>query len=116
MDNCYLKEFQEGWIAVQNRKRQVGFGLAWDPQVFRYLWIWQALGGGIGYPWYGQTYAMALEPWSSYPCEGLVTAIENGTAQQLQPGEALDAWPTAVVFEETGDVRRVDRDGRVELT
>jgi hypothetical protein len=64
----------------------VGFGLAWDAQVFRYAWIWQALGGGIGYPWYGRTYAMGLEPWTSYPCAGLQAAVERGTSLSLNPG------------------------------
>lgn len=115
MDNCYLKDFQEGWIAVQNQNRQLGFGLSWDPAVFRYLWIWQALGGGIGYPWYGRTYALALEPWSSYPCQGLTTAIENSTALQLQAGETRDAWLTAVVFEKPGEVCQIDKDGQVQI-
>jgi len=115
MDNCYLRDFQEGWISVQNQNMNLGFGLIWDPAVFRYLWIWQALGGGIGYPWYGRTYCMGLEPWSSYPCAGLSQAIENGTALQLQAGETKTAWLTAVAFPGNGDVSHMDRDGQVML-
>ncbi len=70
MDNCYLKNFSEGWIAVENPDLKLGFGLSWNADVFRYMWLWQALGGGIGYPWYGRTYAIGLEPWASYPCAG----------------------------------------------
>jgi hypothetical protein len=113
MDNCYLKDFQEGWIAVANPRRNVGFGLAWDPAVFRYIWIWQALGGGIGYPWYGRTYNMGIEPWSSYPCAGLQKAIQRGTATALDPGASLGAWLNAVAFTGLEEVSQIDREGNV---
>jgi hypothetical protein len=113
MDNCYLKEFTAGWIAINSRRLNTGFGLAWDPQVFRYIWLWQALGGGIGYPWYGRTYNIGIEPWTSYPCVGLDKAIENNTALTLQPGESIDAWLTAAVFSELDEVRHISRDGTV---
>jgi hypothetical protein len=112
MDNCYLKGFTEGWIAV-NKPGQVGFGLAWDPNVFRYVWVWQALGGGLGYPWYGRTYNMGIEPWTSYPCAGLVNAVERGTALHLEAGENLEAWLCAVAFTGKETVSKIDRDGTV---
>lgn len=113
MDNCYLKDFETGWIAIQNTKLDLGFGLAWDPDVFRYVWMWQALGGGQGYPWYGRTYCIGIEPWTSYPCSGLEAAIDNRTARTLEPGGSLDSWLTAVAFTGQGDVNHIARDGRV---
>lgn len=111
MDNCYLSEFDEGWIAVSNTSRQIGFGLAWDPKVFRYIWLWQALGGGIGYPWYGRTYNMGIEPWTSFPCGGLNEAIKRQTAMQLEAGESLNVWLTALAFTNKDDVTYINRDG-----
>jgi hypothetical protein len=113
MDNCYLKHLSEGWISIQSQRLNLGLGLAWDPAVFRYVWLWQALGGGLGYPWYGRTYNIGIEPWTSYPCVGLVNAVQNGSARQLQPGESLAAWLTAVVFTDRADVHHIDRDGSV---
>jgi hypothetical protein len=113
MDNCYLNEFQKGWVAVVKPKLRVGFGLAWDPKIFRYLWIWQALGGGIGYPWYGRTYAMGIEPWTSYPCAGIDVAVANGTSMRLEPGGHLDAWLTAVAFTGIESVSNIGADGQV---
>jgi hypothetical protein len=113
MDNCYLKEFSEGWIAVVNHERGVGFGLSWDPNVFRYVWLWQAFGGGIGYPWYGRTYNMGIEPWTSYPCVGLEKAIQYGTALLLEPGHVLEAWLSAVAFEGKHDVSLITKEGEV---
>ncbi len=111
MDNCYLKDFTEGWIAVNSRRVNTGFGLAWDARVFRYVWLWQALGGGIGYPWYGRTYNIGIEPWTSYPCVGLREAVKNDTALTLQPGESIESWLTAVIFSDFPEVRTIARDG-----
>ncbi len=111
MDNCYLYGFKDGWISVQNGDKGVGFGLAWDAEVFRYVWMWQALGGGLGYPWYGRTYGMGIEPWSSYPCSGLNAAVANGTSRQLGPGATMTAWLTAVAFEGSPEVTKINRDG-----
>jgi hypothetical protein len=108
-----LKHLSEGWISIQSQRLNLGLGLAWDPAVFRYVWLWQALGGGLGYPWYGRTYNIGIEPWTSYPCVGLVNAVQNGSARQLQPGESLAAWLTAVVFTDRADVHHIDRDGSV---
>ncbi len=113
MDNCYLSEFEEGWIAISNTRRKVGFGLAWNPDVFRYTWIWQAFGGGIGYPWYGRTYNMGIEPWTSFPCGGLNEALQRGTALQIGPGEQLSTWLTAVAYTDADVVSSIKRDGTV---
>ena len=114
MDNCYLKDFSEGWIAVTNPGKRVGFGLSWDASVFRYVWIWQALGGGLGYPWYGRTYNMGIEPWSSYPCAGLAEVVQRGTALTLPPGESCKVWLNAVAFEGLDEVTNIDQEGRVK--
>lgn len=111
MDNFYIKEFTEGWIAVA--KDGIGFGLAWDPDVFRYIWVWQAFGGGLGYPWYGRTYNMGIEPWTSYPCVGLEESIKKGTALNLQPNEKLTSWLTATAFVDKREVKRILRSGQV---
>jgi hypothetical protein len=113
MDNCYLRDFKEGWIAISNRNRGAGFGLAWDVEVFRSIWLWQALGGGLGYPWYGRTNNLGLEPWTSYPCVGLAEAVQRGTAARLGAGQSLDAWITAVAFTDIDTVSRITQDGPI---
>jgi hypothetical protein len=113
MDNCYLYGFKSGWAAITNTNLKVGFGLAWDDSVFKYLWLWQAFGGGVGYPWYGRTYNIGIEPWSSYPCTGLQESIKNGTALQLAAGQTLDAWVTATVFVGNERIQFIASDGAV---
>jgi hypothetical protein len=114
MDNCYLKDMAGSWLAVSNPGRKLGFALAWDPATFRYMWLWQALGGGLGYPWYGRTYAMGVEPWSSYPCIGLAGTVENGTALTLAAGQSLETWLTAAAYTREGEITGVNREGEVE--
>jgi hypothetical protein len=66
-----------------------------------------------GYPWYGQVYTLALEPWSSYPSAGLVTAIENGTAVSLAPGETRTAELRAIAYQDLQKVTHVSFVGEV---
>lgn len=113
MDNCYLSEFVEDWISISNTHLNIGFGLAWDPVIFRYIWLWEALGGGIGYPWYGRTYNIGIEPWTSFPCGGLTEAIKSKTAMSLNPGQSINAWLTAVAYKDKEVVQYIDHDGTV---
>lgn len=113
MDNCYLMDFEEGWIAVTNASQQLGFGLGWDAHVFKYIWLWEALGGGIGYPWYGRTFQVGIEPWTSWPCVSLAEAVARGTAASLGAGESVTAWLTAVAYTGSEEVIGIERDGSV---
>ena len=69
----YVTDMPDGWYAVTNGRRGVGLGVAFPQDLFRYLWYWQSLGGGYGYPWYGRTYNVGIEPFTSYTNEGLAT-------------------------------------------
>lgn len=115
MDNCYLTDYEAGWIAVTNTRKRVGLGLAWSAEVFRYVWLWQAYGGGAGFPWFHRAYQLGIEPWSSYPCAGLQEAIRNGSSLNLGPGESLSAWVTATVFESDQELKHINREGKVEF-
>jgi hypothetical protein len=81
-DIVYLTGFEDtGWYAV------AGLLVEWDATVLPYLWLWQELGATTDYPWWGRAYVVGLEPFSSYPTDGLVAAVANGTALQLAGGE-----------------------------
>jgi hypothetical protein len=77
----YLTDLAEGWYEVHGEGP--AFRLEWDIGVLPYLWLWQELGAGRGYPWYGRPYVTGLEPFSSYPTDGLPAAVANGTALSL---------------------------------
>ena len=114
-DQSYVTDMPDGWYAITNRRLGVGFGVRFPTDVYRYLWYWQSLGGGYGYPWYGRTYNVGLEPFTSYTNEGLAKAIENGTALKLEPGERIDASLKAVAYTGDGPVSRIDEDGSVTM-
>jgi hypothetical protein len=113
VDVIFFKELAEGWYALTNRRRTVGFGMAWDETLFKYLWMWQNYGGHTDYPWYGRAYTCALEPFTSYPPAGIANAVRNGTALVLRPGQVIQTELAAVAYQGEG-VRRIGRGGKVE--
>ena len=111
---AYLAELTDGWYAITNPTRQVGFGLRFDPALYRYIWYWQQLGDvAQGYPWWGRTHTAALEPWTSYPTGGLNEAIANGTALLLAPGQEITTSLRAVAFAGRTRVTGISVDGDV---
>jgi hypothetical protein len=89
-------------VRPHNPRLGVGFGMAWDAELFKYLWMWQVYGGHNDYPWYGRTYNCALEPFTSYPPAGVAKAIENGSARVMKPGEIIQTDLLAVAYEGEG--------------
>ena len=114
MDVVFFKELSEGWYGLTNREQGVGFGMAWDHELFKYLWMWQVYGGHDDYPWYGRTYNCALEPFTSYPPAGIKNAIENGTALMLKPVQVIETALVAVAYEGQG-VKSIGLDGSADL-
>lgn len=111
---AYLAELREGWYAITNPARQVGFAARFDPAVYRYIWYWQQLGDvAQGYPWWGRIHTAALEPWSSYPTSGLDEAIANGTALELGPGQQLETSLLAIAYAGLAGVASVGPDGEI---
>lgn len=112
-DMLYLSELTEGWYALTDTRKKIGFGLTWPLKVYPYLWIWQVAGGAFGYPFYGRNYNMALEPFSSLPGPGLTEAVRNGTAISLKAGQEVELVMNAVVFEGLVDVKKITPSGEV---
>jgi len=112
---AYLLELSEGWYAITNPETQVGFGVRFDHTFFKYIWYWQLLGNVAGgYPWWANTHTAALEPWTSYPTSGLLEAIENGTAVQLDAGQSVSTSLQAIAFNGLQNVENITTDGNVE--
>lgn len=86
-DIVYLTGFGEaGWYQLADPRHRTGLRVAWDARALPYLWLWQELGATTDYPWWGRAYVLGLEPFSSYPTDGLAAAVANGTALQLAGG------------------------------
>jgi Domain of unknown function (DUF4432) len=80
---------------------RIALDVRWDATTMPYLWVWQEHGGSTQYPWWGRLRTVGLEPFSSYPTDGLAEAVRNGTALRLRPGETRDFHLTATVLEGT---------------
>jgi len=109
---CYLKDLEDGWYAIADTRRNVGFGMKWDRSVFPYVWLWEVFKGNYGFPWYGRTYNVALEPWTSYP-GGMDNAMKKGTTKKMEAGESIETTLLAIAFEGTGQVNSIDNDGKI---
>jgi len=105
-DFYYAVELDAGWCALTDRATRAGFGLVFDPAVFRSVWVFGAYGG-----WRG-LYTAILEPCTGYPYR-LEQAIAQGTASRLAAGETLETEVTAVLFQGLEQVARIGADGEV---
>jgi hypothetical protein len=119
-DMFYLVELGAGWYALTNRRLGLGFALTWPAEVFPVLWVWQELGGSHGYPWYRNTYALGLEPFTGYATAGtvgLAEVIKAGRERRLAPGGRLTAGLKAVIYPADGaaGVAEVTPAGQVRL-
>lgn len=106
---AYLTGFDDAWYELVNPDG-TGIRVDWDAQLLPYLWLWQECGDTTGYPWWGQGYVMGLEPFSSYPTNGLAEAVDNGTALEFAPGAARTLrWSARLVGPEA--LTGKERDG-----
>lgn len=106
-DELCFTDMREGWYALTNTRKRLGFALEWDLETFPYLWWWQVFGGGTGYPWYGRTFNCGLEPLTSYPMAGLAEAVRTGTHRTLAPHASASAYLRAVAYSGPKRVRCV---------
>ena len=111
-DWACLYELNGGWYAITNQEKRVGFGLIWPKEVFPYIWYWQCTGGGLGAPFFGRAYTMALEPWTTYP-DNLTQAAEQGTTVKMAGGGTLEAEIRAVAYSGVERVSALSSDGQV---
>jgi hypothetical protein len=96
-DVCYLTGFTEGWYEL-HRPDGAAVRVEWDAAVLPYLWLWHEFGDTTGYPWWGRAYVVGVEPFSSYPTNGLADAVANGSALVLEPHATKELrWSIGVV-------------------
>jgi hypothetical protein len=109
----YLVGFSHGWAAV--RRPQLGVALAWDVADFPYAWLWHEI-ASPGFPFFGRTSLVAIEPASSWPGQGLEGAIKRGQAHVLGPGGQRSTVVAMIPFEPHGRaVTGASTNGQLEL-
>lgn len=88
-DFLFLTDLAEGRYRIANRNLGLGVEVEWDLSVMPHLWFWQVAGGAPDYPWWNQTYSMALEPFTSKVCDYQQAADAND-ALVLKPNGHRD--------------------------
>jgi hypothetical protein len=96
----YVTDLPAGEYVVRNPRLSVSFAVRWDLRVFPYLWWWRTLGPAPGYPWYGKSYMLGLEPLSSVPPD-FAAACREKTTLSLDPGATMTSVLEATVFADT---------------
>ncbi|GGD36843.1 DUF4432 family protein [Pseudoxanthomonas indica] len=106
-----LDDLIEGWFAIVNPQREVGFALRWDVATFPMVGLWQIWGGGQDYPWYGMPHLLALEPASDLP--SLAESVRRGTAITLAGGQSRRTVLEATAFSSRSTVTHVGAGGAI---
>jgi Domain of unknown function (DUF4432) len=110
---AYFRDFEAGWYGITNRDLGFGVGLVWPKEVFPYAWFWQEMHASAGFPWYRGVYVMAIEPFTSFPGQGLLNVMaKTGTHRTLGPGESVDVEFRAVFYEAHDGIERINPDGK----
>lgn len=111
---AYILDLEDGWYAITNQERKIGFALRFDQSVYPCIWYWQQLGEiAEGYPWWSRTHCAALEPSTYYPGGGLGQAVEQGTALMIEPGKSISTCLYATIYTGLERVSQVDSEGEV---
>ena len=89
-DLSYLSGYpSEANYQITSRALDLSFRLSWQGDLFSHLWYWQEYHGVRDFPWWGDCYTVALEPWtSSYSSEPL-EEIAKGKWLKLAPHEIV---------------------------
>lgn len=89
-DLCYIEGYpKEAFYRLNNAKRNLSFELRWNGDLFKCLWLWEERYASKGFPWWGDCYTLALEPWTSSGIKASDEAVSNGEWLGIKPGEII---------------------------
>ena len=98
-DLSYLSGFgDEGNYSIINTDKNVGFNVKWDATVFKYLWYWQERYATQDAPWWGDAYAVALEPCTSMFKPDAEEAIKKGEWLSIEQDDVVTTKLSASVI------------------
>lgn len=99
-DLAYLSGFDEkAFYALKNEAKNVGFAVSWDARIFKQAWYWQERYATQDAPWWGSTYAIAIEPWTMRWRPDPEAAIADGEWLKMAAGEVITTQLEASGFE-----------------
>jgi hypothetical protein len=80
----YLSGLDRGLYEIENNRKKVKIRVEWDLKVMPYVWFWQEFNKSEGYPWYGMSRVMGLEPFST-DIARLADTIEKNRQLMIGP-------------------------------
>lgn len=99
-DLCYLGGYeQSAFYSIKNQVKNVGFSLAWDGRLFKELWLWQERNATKDFPWWGDCYTVALEPWTSRWTSEPQKAIDHNEWLRIEAKQSIKTVMKASAFE-----------------
>lgn len=105
-DRLYMEyvvsNLADGMYELVNENMGLGVRMKWDKEVCPYLWVWGLYCGIDVYPWYGRSYVLAVEPWSTYPSD-YNSAADSGSLPSLAAGARFESTIRAEIFREGKD-------------
>lgn len=97
---AYLSGFDgEAKYTIWNAGKNLGFQVNWDRDIFKYLWYWQERYATQDAPWWGKTYAIALEPWTTKFQTLSKESIDRGELLKINPGSSVHTSIKASVID-----------------
>jgi hypothetical protein len=85
----------ESWYCVTSERLGFTFRLTWSTEDLPHAWFFQELDATSNWPWFSNTYIMAIEPSNTFPGRGLAHAIDVNRAQVIAPGDTTSVSVTA---------------------
>ncbi len=88
----------DGWFGITHLRKNIGFGLVWDPKIYKHLKLWFNYNGFLGFPFYGKCFNIGMEPISAIT-DNLDKVLGTDKTLKLKPLESIKTTYTAVVYE-----------------
>ena len=79
-----------GRYEVRNSLTNIAFHVKWNADIFRCVWMWQERNAIEDFPWWGNCYTLALEPWTSKWTNDPDKAIANDDWLKIGAGRSID--------------------------
>jgi len=87
----YLSGLDEGRYEIINDYCQLKVAVEWNLDTMPYVWYWQEFNKSRGYPWYGRSRVLGLEPFST-DSMGLDNTVARGRDKLIKARSSLDNY------------------------
>lgn len=100
-DLCYLEGYNKNaYYSIKSNANNVGFGLTWNGELFKTVWMWHELNATKDFPWWGNCYTVALEPWTSRWTNDPLAAIDRKEWLCVEAGQQMETTWRATAFQD----------------